>query len=387
MKRYLLCGFIGLILGLCFSWMFLTYRDEVIIDDDIKVEFRDEVYVSDFINYIDGTLLDNYLIDTTKLGVNKVKYLYKNNYGWIKSGSFDIEVVDTKEPVIMVGDSYTVVKGYDRALEDVILCADNVDDNVECWIEGEYDLDDIGSYEIEMFARDSSGNSNSAKFTLRVVNKVNTGSNESYIDYRDIYSKYKSSDTLIGIDISKWQGDVDFERLKDNDVEFVMIKLGGQSEIDGEIEMDPYFYDNIEEAILYDIDVGVYFYSYARSVKEAEGQAKYVMNALKGYDITMPIAFDWENFGIYNTFNLSFRSLNNIAKAFISRVEDSGYEGVLYSSKAYLDAIWYRDEYEVWLANYSNTLYDGDYVMWQVCSDGVIDGIDGYVDIDVYYKE
>ena len=387
MKKYILGGTTSLILGIITSFIVLTYKDTVILSNNLVVEFNSNVKTSDFIYHLDGTLLADEVIDTTKLVIKKVKYYYKNNYGWHKSGTFDIEVVDTTSPIIMVGDTFTVKKGYDKKLEDVILCADEVSDNVYCKVEGEYDFNKIGNYKLKIIAVDESENQEEASFILKVVDKMsNHNDDSSYIKFKDIYNKYKSNETKIGIDISKWQGEVDFEKLRDNGVEFVMIKVAGQSEIDGEIELDPYFYSNIESATKAGLEVGVYFYSYARSSKEAKTQAKYVMNAIKDYDIAMPIAFDWENWNHYNEFHLSFYNLNGIAKSFISEIDKNGYEGMLYSSKNYLETIWYKEDYNLWLANYSSIKYDGDYRMWQVCSDGKISGINGYVDIDVYYN-
>ena len=77
-----------------------------------------------------------------------------------------------------------------------------------------------------------------------------------------------------------------------------------------------------------------------------------------------------------------------MATAFLEEVERNGYVGMLYSSKYYLENIWYREEYDnIWLAYYTkNNDYDGKYLLWQVCNDGKIDGIDGYVDIDILYQ-
>lgn len=388
MKKYILLGVTWIFLGIITSLMIFTYRDKVILVNDFIVEFNSNVKASDFIYYLDGKLINDEVINTTKVGTREVKYYYKNSYGWYKTGTFNIEVVDKDKPIIMVGSSFTVKKGYDKRLEGVILCADEVDDNVSCVIEGDYDFNKVGNYNIKMIATDFSGNQESVNFILKVVSDDSSNNyigNDGYIKYRDIYKKYKSNNTKIGIDVSKWQGEIDFYRLVNNNVEFIMIKLGGQKEIGGEIEIDPYFYDNIEGALEAGIDVGVYFYSYANNYKESKVQAKYVLDIISDYDITMPVAFDWENWNNYNDFNLSFYNLNGIAKSFISEINKNGYEGVLYSSRSYLESIWYRDDYDIWLANYSSIKYDGDYRMWQVCSDGKVDGISGYVDIDVYY--
>ena len=84
---------------------------------------------------------------------------------------------------------------------------------------------------------------------------------------------------------------------------------------------------------------------------------------------------------------LSIFGLNEVADSFINTVNKAGYDGMLYGSKNYLNTIWKYHTEEVWLAHYTDkTDYDGDYMMWQLCDDGKIDGIDGYVDIDILYK-
>ena len=143
----------------------------------------------------------------------------------------------------------------------------------------------------------------------------------------------------------------------------------------------------LEEAIDNDLEVGIYFYSYADSKKEARKQAEWVIKQIKDYDITLPIAFDFESFTSFNSMNLSLYQLNEVAESYFSTLEDKGYDTMLYGSKNYLNAIWKYNTNKVWLAHYTDkTDYDKDYMMWQLCQDGVIDGINGFVDIDILYK-
>ena len=166
-----------------------------------------------------------------------------------------------------------------------------------------------------------------------------------------------------------------------------MIRVGSQQGVQGEYILDPYFKKNIEKAIENNLKVGVYFYSYADSKKEAEHQANWVLKQIKDYEVVLPIAFDWECYNSFNQMELSLFGLNEVAEAFLERVEKKGYDGMLYGSKSYLDSIWKYHNYDVWLAHYTEkTDYDSDYVMWQLCQDGKIDGIDTTVDINVLYK-
>lgn len=387
---YLIIILLSLLITLgTITYLRLTTTEGIILNDNLKVEFMREVYVNDFIKTIDGKLIDNYKVDTNEVGKKDIVITFKNMYGFIVGKKITIEVIDVTPPTVIVSSPYQVIRGSNINLEEEIFCADDYDDYIDCNINGEYNLDNLGKYNLEMIATDKSGNVTNKKFTLEVIEKSVSSNNNStirYTSFKSVYNKYKNDKTKIGLDISKWQGDVDYAKLKEQGVDFVMLKLGGQVEIDGEFIIDPKFYDNIEGAINNGIDVGVYFYSYAKSVEEARKQANFIVEKLDGYNINMPIVFDWENFNSYTKFHISFHTLNKIAKSFIDRVEELGYKGVLYSSKYYLENIWYSNNYTNWLAYYNDEFNDyKDYYMWQMCSNGKIDGIDGYVDIDIMY--
>ena len=166
-----------------------------------------------------------------------------------------------------------------------------------------------------------------------------------------------------------------------------MIRLGGTRGKDGEYFVDEYFEQNIKAANKADIPVGIYFYSYASNAKEAKKQAKWVVKKIKKYDIEMPVVFDWEEWKDFNAYNLSFFGLTSMAESFLEVIEDNGYTPMLYSSKTYLENMWMKTDYPIWLAQYNTQVtYEGDYKMWQLCDDGKVDGINAFVDIDVYYK-
>ena len=367
--------------------------DGLFLKKDLTCAFREKIVVSDFIASLDGELLNDYQIDTNEIGVKTIEIKYRNCYGFTVKVYVNIEILDVTSPTVVVSNPYTVEVGNEIDFEEVVFCADDYDDDISCDIVGEYNLSQVGNYELKVVARDKSNNETQQEFTLRVVsrsyqNESDNGSNKKdYTKFLDVYQKYKNEETMIGLDLSKWQGEVDFAKIKDQGVSFVMLKIGGQTEIDGEYIVDPRFYENMEKALANDIEVGVYFYSYARSVKEARKQVKWIVQSLKDYDITLPIAFDWENWNRYTKFHISFHTLNQVADAFLEEVEQYGYEGLLYSSKYYLENIWYQENYDVWLAYYTkDNDYEGKYQMWQLCSDGKIEGIDGDVDIDILYR-
>ena len=362
------------------------------LKDDLTVNVYSNVKVNDFIKDIDGKVVDNNKIKTTKLGKVEVEFIYLNSDNRKRKGVFEVEVKDLEEPLIWLSNSYSVRVGDDVNLEDEILCADNYDSNPSCKITGDYDLNTAGNYSLVYEAEDSSGNTESVDFTLNVYEpKSVTGGGSSsevtYTDFNAILEEHKTDDTLVGIDVSKWQGAIDFSKVKEAGAEFVIIRVGHQNGVGGEYVLDPYFKRNISDAIENDLDVGIYFYSYADSKKEARKQAEWVIKQIKDYDITLPVAFDFESFTSFNIMNLSLYGLNEVAESYFSTLEDKGYDTMLYGSKNYLNAIWKYNTNKVWLAHYTDkTDYDKDYMMWQLCQDGVIDGINGFVDIDILYK-
>lgn len=362
------------------------------LKDDLTVNVYSNVKVNDFIKDIDGKIVDNNKIKTNELGKVEVEFIYLNSDEKKRKGVFEVEVKDLEEPLIWLANSYSVRVGDDVNLEDEILCADNYDSNPSCKIKGDYDLNTAGNYSLVYEAEDSSGNKESVDFILYVyepkeVTGGGSNSEVTYTDFKEIVNSHKTDDTLVGIDVSKWQGAIDFSKVKEAGAEFVIIRVGHQNGVGGEYVLDPYFKRNISDAIENDLDVGIYFYSYADSKKEARKQAEWVIKQIKDYDITLPIAFDFESFTLFNSMNLSLYQLNEVAESYFSTLEDAGYDTMLYGSKNYLNAIWKYNTNKVWLAHYTDkTDYDKDYMMWQLCQDGVIDGINGFVDIDILYK-
>lgn len=358
--------------------------------EELNIPINNEVYVMDLINSINGNIIDNYRIDTSKLGIKDVTFSFINEENIKVPYTFKINIVDVNPPVIWLNDTYSVKVGYSKKLEDVIMCGDDYDDMPTCYIEGEYDFNKVGKYPLVYKAVDESGNKTEKEFTLNVYKKSNsTSSSTKKVYFSDIVKEHKNEFTQIGLDVSKWQGKIDYEKVKDAGVEFVFIKLGGSNGIEGDYYLDPKFKDNIEGFTKVGIPVGVYFYSYANSVLKAKKDAEWVIEQLKGYKIDLPIAYDWENWSSYNKFKMSFNTLTRSAEMFIKTVENNGYQGILYSSKNYLEKIWLKGDYPVWLAHYtSKTNYQGDYDFWQMTSSGVINGItENTVDINIRYLD
>ena len=365
--------------------------------ENLKVPVYSKVKVKDLIASIDGKVITNKTLNTEELGKQEVSFVYKDKNNKEKRGVFTIDVVDEEKPLVWLSGSYSARVGSNLNLEDEIFCADNYDSNPTCKIEGTYDLNTAGTYNLTYVATDSNKNEERINFTLNVYEPAPATTTQTpdaaeqreevVTAFNDVVAIHKDENTEIGIDVSKWQGDIDFRKVKDAGATFVMIRVGSQQGVDGEYILDPYFKQNIENALANDLKVGVYFYSYANSKKEARKQATWVLDQIKDYEITLPIAFDWECYNSFNQMELSLFGLNEVAESFLEKVEDKGYDGMLYGSKNYLNSIWKYHDYDVWLAHYTDqTDYDSHYVMWQLCQDGRIDGINTAVDINVLYK-
>lgn len=363
---------------------------EVTLVDDLTVEFGEQRRISDFIVKMNGDQMKDQEILFDQLGKKEISFVYTNDDHIKVQYQFFVEVVDTVKPLIWLGSQYRVKKDNDIDFTKVILCGDNSDRSPKCFVEGSYDIHTPGEYPLTFKAIDSSGNESEQKFILTVYEPVIEDKEEEVedtrVDFLEYVKNYKNENTQIGIDLSSHQGDVDFEKLKNAGVEFVILRVGSKSG-KGKFFLDQKFKHNMELAKKYDIPVGVYFYSYAENVFDAKKEALWVLKQIKGYNIELHIVFDWEEWHYFNYYHLSFYELNRMASSFIKTVEDSSYQGMLYSSKAYLESIWEPFDH-VWLAHYtSQTSYEGTYDFWQLTSNGKVDGVEGPVDINIYYPK
>ena len=276
---------------------------------------------------------------------------------------------------------------------------DDYDDEPFCEIVGEYDVFQDGDYKVQYRFYDSSNNETLRDLTIKVVeempvfkttSKAPTVKTKTYI--KDVINKYKTNDTMIGIDVSRYQGDIDFEKVKASGVEFVIMRLGIQSNINKDISVDTKYYQNIKNAEEAGLKVGVYVFTTATNSAKAKEHAEWTLNILNGEQLDFPIAYDWENWGKLGSYKTSIFHLSDGFDTFYDTVNKEGYTAMLYSSKSYLTKIWMnRFDRPVWLAHYTSNLnkssYEGKYIMWQLCSNGRVDGIKGNVDIDIYYKQ
>ena len=215
-----------------------------------------------------------------------------------------------------------------------------------------------------------------------------------YTDISGIRYYFNSEGLLaskVGIDVSYYQGNIDWNKVKAAGVEFVFIRAGYRGYSNGRLVKDSCFDQNVQGALAAGIDVGIYFFSQAVNVQEAREEATYTYNLIKNYNVTFPVAFDAE----YATSNrtgradhLSASSRTLIVNTFCSQMKSYGYTPMLYAGIYFM-----RDElqmnllsnYQLWIPRYNKTLgYEGTYKCWQYSSEGRISGISGNVDLNVW---
>ena len=386
-----------LILGGIFGYKaYINYKiehtEKIVILHKDKIDVFENIKLKDLIKEINGELEENPKIKTTKIGKYKLKFKYYIPEEKITVPyEIEYEVVDSIPPIISMINSKTVTVGT-KEIESSLFCGDNYDSTPNCFIEGNYDLNTVGEYKLTYKGIDSSNNEVKKDFTLYVKPKTTSSSNNnttrSNTYFTDIVKNYKTENTKIGLDVSHWQGNINFQKVKDAGVEFVYIRIGRGNGIGKEFVMDSKFKQNIEGFNSVGIPVGLYFYTYAASKQDAIKEAKWIVENIKDYKVDLEIAFDWENWSFYRDFNLSFYELTEVAKAFNKELAKHNYQGMLYSSKNYLENMWFEVDFPVWLAHYTKqTSYQGKYKVWQICDNGVVDGIpDNQVDINIMYN-
>lgn len=200
-----------------------------------------------------------------------------------------------------------------------------------------------------------------------------------------------SGRTKSGIDVSKWNGDIDWDKAKNAGVEFAIVRAGYRGSVTGSLVQDIYFDANMKGTAAAGVPVGVYFFTQAVNEVEAVEEASAVLTWVREYDITYPIFIDTEGAGgngRADSLDVDMRT--RVCEAFCRTIENAGYQAGVYASRN-----WYNhnlhtqklENYYIWLAEYRDIpLYQGYYRMWQYSSKGRIDGIEGNVDMNVMYE-
>lgn len=210
----------------------------------------------------------------------------------------------------------------------------------------------------------------------------------------------EQSGSANGIDVSKWQGKINWQSVKSSSIDFAIIRIGFRAE-NGNIYKDSYADYNIQQAQKAGVLVGVYFFSTAISEEEAKEEAAWTTSAIAGYPISYPVVYDCEGFNSSGSrmYGISKSKRTDIALAFLNSIKSAGYEGMLYSAKSELEnsASWdtqrIEKNHKIWIAQYTKTPYpqksspdySGKYDMWQYTNMGQVPGISGNTDLIVSY--
>lgn len=193
-----------------------------------------------------------------------------------------------------------------------------------------------------------------------------------------------------GIDVSEWQGNIDWQQVKDSGVEFVIIRVGGRGMNEGALYTDDYAQTYYEGASAVGLKVGAYVFAQSVTVEEAVEEAEFVLDQVKNWDIQMPLVFDWEYSGEgVRTSNVDSRTLTDMAMAFCDTIRAAGYEPMIYFGRSQSMNMMKLEEltdYPFWLAMYS-TIMDYPYKvnMWQYTDQGSVPGISGNVDLNLWF--
>ena len=194
----------------------------------------------------------------------------------------------------------------------------------------------------------------------------------------------------IGIDVSKFQSSINWQKVKNAGINFVIIRCGYRGYGSGVLVQDPMFASHITGAKAAGLRVGIYFFSQAVSEAEAVEEASMAVKLARQYGINMPIAIDSEyaNGGAGRADGLSKSARTDITIAFCNTVANAGYKPMVYASKSWfsdhLDVSRFPSSYRIWVAHYAKTCgYTGRYDIWQNTSKGSVDGVKGNVDMNI----
>ena len=190
-----------------------------------------------------------------------------------------------------------------------------------------------------------------------------------------------------GIDVSEFQKEIDWQKVKNDGIKFAILRVGFGMDIKS--QDDKYIERNIEECEKIGMPYGVYLFSYANTVDKAKSEAEHTLRLIKGHKLAMGVWYDIEDNNTSGSVGKS--TLTNIINTYCEAIKKAGFNVGIYASLSWLnhkiDAS-IQDKWPVWVAQYYKECeYKGDYLIWQYASDGKVDGISGKVDMNYYYGE
>ena len=353
---------------------------------DPKEEYTDE-QIRNNISINEGTYTYKTDYDPYISGPYTVNIVAEDEYGNVSEASYEVDVRDIEPPIVFAtGDGAWIYTGSEFNILDIIGYGDNVDPNPELSVEGEVNTSKPGFYTLHARLTDFSKNTTDWDLTVEVADSFpQYEPSDHYYPFEEFIEDYAGFNVMYGIDVSSWQGDIDFEAVKKAGCEFVIIRVGFSYQ--GKFTLDNTFRQNLERARNAGLKIGVYHFSYDNNEADLLDAINNVFAELQGTKLDLPIVFDWEDFTCFNEYEMSFRDLNRLYDFFQDEVHKRGYECMLYGSQYYLDRVWaHTDTRPIWLAQYNDRpTYEGQFEIWQLSDSGRIDGIEGGVDLNLLY--
>jgi GH25 family lysozyme M1 (1,4-beta-N-acetylmuramidase) len=206
------------------------------------------------------------------------------------------------------------------------------------------------------------------------------------------FQEYVNDNNLnisIGIDVSSHNDEINWKQVKDTGLDFAMIRLGYRGYQSGDLNLDNFYYYNMDETEHYNIDNGVYFVTQAITIDEAYKEAEYVVSKLEGYDLELPVVVDIEE--VYNednrTEDLTIEQRTDFLIIFLESIINKDYPVLIYTNSYFLNNnLEYEklEKYDLWIANYKDEPeLPEDFFMWQYSSEGFVNGIYNNVDLNI----
>lgn len=215
---------------------------------------------------------------------------------------------------------------------------------------------------------------------------------------KDGFLRYNDSNARLGVDVSEYQGDINWAEVKDAGIDFALLRLGYRGTTQGLLNLDEKFEQNFQGATDAGVFVGVYFFSQAVSESEARAEADFVIETLGGRKTAYPIVFDWEPpvpsdqlpAETLRAYDVKGTEATKFGAAFCERIKEAGYRPCVYTNKymayTFFDLDQWKD-YDLWYAEYEKapSLYY-DFRIWQYTDAGTVPGIEGGVDVNICFK-
>ena len=396
------------------SSLTVYFGSSLVVKGELTVEPSANVAVSgEFVSH-DGATVYNYgNFSGTTSSVMHLSSIFVVGSTGITALSGEISVY--RQGLIIVHNRFTIAKPADVTLTGQIICEKSgqvfikgvlsitmsgeiISNGTLCLYKNTYCGGEVTLNEGSEFIRLNGGRftfTKAGRFNDNRVPAEDSSKDEeielvSYPKTKDETSIDKESDEVhwLGVDVSRYQGAIDWERVKASGVDFVLLRSSigdGTETISGE---DIRFAKNAVQAKEAGLMVGAYHYLWAETPQDARIEARFFIKTIEPYDLDFPAILDFEEPSQQD--NLTNEERTEIAKVFLEEVKRAGYYPMLYTNKSWATTYLNMDElseYEVWLAEwFPDPSYQGDYGIWQYTAYGKVAGIDGGVDLDVCYK-